>query len=809
MVKLQFYPLDIVYKPGNGDVIYLYGRTSEGRRVCVIDEGFEPYFYVSSEDTAKLSEDLSKIKLEHRGRQVSVLRTEIEKKKLFGKEQEFVRVFTKSQADFPMIIKNIEAPAFEADLSAVMKYLLDKDIQPLALCEAEGDYVNLKSKVSVFKASSIKKFSDDTIKDFKILAFDIETHSPLGKTSVPEDNPIIMVAFYAHGFEKVITWKKFETHISNIEFVESEQELIKRFVEIIEEFKPDIINGYYSDGFDMPYIKTRAEYHKIGLRLGLDYSELNINRRRTSASVTGISHLDTYRFVRRIVGGALETSFYDLNSVASEILGEKKFDVNMDELADVWTNRPQNLEQFCKYNLQDAKLTYKIFTEILPSILELVKLTGVPLYEVSRMGFSQLVESYLIKQAKYVNEIIPKRPSYEEIGERRTKTYKGAFVYKPEPGLYKDIAVFDFRSLYPSIISSHNISCETLNCDCCKDEAELTPEIKTWFCKKKQGFVSEVIEDLITRRMRIKELMKVAEKKKLLDARQNALKTIANAMYGYFGFFGARWYSIECARSITAYGRHYIHKVIDGAKQQGFNVIYSDTDSIFLTLGSKTRKDITNFIDKINLELTGLMELIFEAFYPIGLFVSAKETGFGAKKKYALLSENKAIKITGFETVRRNISGIAKEVQENVLKIILKEENTEKAFDYVKKVVNKLRKKEIPLEKLIIHTQLKKDIKDYDSIGPHVAAAKRIRQQGRNIGPGSVIRYIIIQGKEKIRDRARLPEEVDKEEYDAEYYINNQVIPAVEGIFKVLDFNTQELSESKDQEKLGKFINSD
>ncbi len=808
MAKLQFYPLNISYKSGENDAIYLYGRAADGSMVCVVDESFEPYFYASSKEAEKLAEDISKMRFEHRGREFSLARAETERKKLFGKEQSFVKVFTKNHSDFPAVVKQVSGAVFEADISPVRKYLLDKDVKPLTLCEAEGDYVNLKSKVSVFKASSVTSFSDEIIKDLKILAFDIETHSSLGKISVPDNNPIIMVAFYANGFEKVITWKRFETDLSCIEFVENEKELIRRFSEVIESYRPDMLVGYYSDGFDLPYIQARAERNNMNLRLGLDYSELNIDKRRESASIAGIIHIDIYKFIRRVAGGALETSFYDLNSVALEILGEEKLDVDMDELADVWSNRPQDLEQYCRYNLQDAKLTYNICTELMPGMVELVKLVGVPIYEISRMGFSQMVEGYLMKQAKYLNEVIPRKPDYEEVRERRIRTYKGAFVYKPEPGLYKEIAVFDFRSLYPSIISSHNISCETLNCDCCRLEAELTPETKTWFCKKKRGFISEVIDDLITRRMRIKELMKVAEKKKLLDARQNALKTIANAMYGYFGFFGARWYSIECANSITAYGRYYITKVIDRAKQQGFNVIYSDTDSVFLTLGSKARKDVTGFVDKINFELTGLMELNLEAFYPAGLFVSAKETGFGAKKKYALLSEDGAIKIRGFETVRRNISFIAKQVQENVLRMILKEENPEKAFDYVRQIVNKLRKKEIPLEHVIIHTQLKKDISEYDSIGPHVAVAKRIIQQGTSVEPGSVIRYIIVQGKDRIRDRARLPEEVANDEYDAEYYINNQVIPAVEGIFKVLNFNTEELKEDREQEKLGKFIGS-
>ena len=177
-------------------------------------------------------------------------------------------------------------------------------------------------------------------------------------------------------------------------------------------------------------------------------------------------------------------------------------------------------------------------------------------------------------------------------------------------------------------------------------------------------------------------------------------------MYGYLGFYISRWYCIECAESITSYGRYYIQLLIDQAKEQNFKILYGDTDSIFLALEDKTRKDAEKFIESINHKLPELMELEFEGFYPRGIFVSAKMAQYGAKKKYALLSEQGDIKITGFETVRRNISPIAKKTQEKVLSFVLKDNDTKKALDYVKGVVDKLRKNQVQMKELIIHTQL-------------------------------------------------------------------------------------------------------
>jgi len=816
MVEIEFYPIDVSYTVEQDKaVINLFGKTIDGKQICVQDDSFEPYFWVVSKKAIdKIREKIKKIRINNNGTTSIVTKTELCNKKLLGKSVTALKVFTKLPRDIPVIrneIKNLDVETYEFDIQFTRKYLIDKDITPLALCKADGEFINKKSRVSVMNADKIEQITDKVIENPKILAFDIETYNPLGKVIDAEKNPIVMVSFYGDKLSKVITWKRFKTKKGYIEFVGSELELLNRFKEIIESYKPDIITGYFSDGFDFPYIETRARKYKVNLNICLDYSSIKINKRGiTTTKLTGIAHLDIFKFIRKIMGTTLETDTYSLNSVAEEILGEKKNDVNLDNLAFVWDNKPQKLEEFCDYNLQDSKLTFMLCKEILPNIVELVKIVGLPIADVSRMSFSQLDEWYLIKQANVINEIVPNKPTYDEISERRKNTYKGAFVFKPTPGLYKDITIFDFRSLYPSIITSHNISPDTLNCECCEDEKHVPGFDNYWFCSKKKGFISTVLEGIITRRMRVKEIMKSVDKKKLklFNARQYALKTIGNSMYGYMGFFGARWYSIECARSITAYGRHYIKKVIEDAKNAGFKVLYSDTDSVFLILDKKTEDDTKKFVESINATLPGLMEIEYEGFYPRGIFVSAKEGAYGAKKKYALLSEDNHIIIKGFETIRRNWSFIAKETQREVLNIILKDGNPKKAFNYVKEVIINLREKKIPIEKVVIHTQLQKAISEYDSIGPHVAAAQRMIDKGIPVGPGSLIKYVITKGKskEKIRDRAKLPEEISKDDYDQDYYINNQIIPSVEKIFEVLGFEKDDLINSLDQSKLDTYF---
>jgi len=811
---IQFYVLDTKYKTIDGNIeVYLFGRTPSGEHIIVVDSQFEPYFYVIPKKNVDVTAKIEKLKVEQKDGISEVTRTEKVKKRYFGKDVDAVKVYTKLPRDIPVIkevIKDWEIleSVNEYDIHFVRRYLIDKGITPMMLVEAEVSSIKRRARVPVFQVESIKLTGDETLTEPDILAVDIETYNPEGKNMNAEKNPILMIAVQGKEYQKVVTWKKFDTKHKYIEFVSSEADMLQRFKEIVATQNPDILTGYYSDGFDLPYIAKRAEKYKIRMDLGLDYSDMTISRRmKTEAKISGIVHLDVFRVIMRMFSQSLATDSYTLDAVASEMIGAHKLETDLDKLAETWDTNPAGLEHYCEYNLQDALLTYQLAEKVLPNVLEMVKIVGLPMYEISRMGFSQLVEWYLIKQALAFNEICPNKPNYDAVKERRASTYKGAFVFEPTPGLYKDVVIFDFRSLYPTIISSHNISPGMMNCACCTNTAEKAPVEgeDIWFCTKHKGFLPTVIENLIKHRMRIKDMAKKS-KNDLLGARQNNLKILANAFYGYFGFFGARWYSFECANAITAYGRHYIHKVIDGAGKEGFKVLYSDTDSIFLSLEGKSKDEAKKFAESINRELPGIMELEYEGLYPSALFVSAKAGEYGAKKKYALLDSENRLHVKGFETVRRNWSIIAKETQHKVLMMVLKEHNADKALRYVKSIIQDLRDKKVSIEKVILKTQLTKDLDQYSSNSPHVAIAKRLRDKGYEINPGMIIEFVVTEGKGKIGDKSVIPAEVKDNNYDSSYYIDNQVVPSVERILAVLGYSKEDIIADKKQSKLGAFL---
>jgi DNA polymerase Pol2 len=370
-------------------------------------------------------------------------------------------------------------------------------------------------------------------------------------------------------------------------------------------------------------------------------------------------------------------------------------------------------------------------------------------------------------------------PKYDEIeGRRQLPSYTGAIVIEPKTGLHENILVFDFQSLYPTIIVTHNISPETLNCghtECRMRNA--VPNGKNYFCIQQKGFIPKHLEEIIFERRKVKEELKKS-KNNMLKNYQYALKIIANAMYGYFGYAGSRWFCRECGESCAAFGRYYITKVIEDAKENKLEIIYAETDSCFVKVKDKKSAEVAiKWHDKMNEKLPGIIELEYRDFYPAGIFVAKRDEEKGAKKRYALLTEDGKLEIRGFETVRRDWCDLAKQVQHEVLRIILFEKDLNKAIKFVKDEIEKIKKGKAKIEDLVIRTQLTSSLSSYKQIGPHVKAAQKLKEKGLQVLEGMIIEYIIVKGKGSISDRAE-PLELYKGDYDPEYYVNNQVLPA-------------------------------
>lgn len=814
-MKITFTPVDYnAFDFEAKNYMKIVGRLENGKRVCIVDT-CDSYFWVileeglSKKDILVLQEKISELSVVKSGRKSEVINITPEKKKFLEKEVDALKVYVTNYKDASDIAHLIDfkgvAHVRGYDLGFVTHYIIERALKPLETYEIEGEkitgtsfeQVSLDMEVDFcLEVQKIKQLQNVEPFQPKVLAFDIECDAfEIGRGS------ITMISLYGAGFEKVLTWKE-ESKKKYVEHFDDEALMLEAFVRYVKEYDPDVITGYFSDGFDLPYIRARADKLKVNLSLGLDGSKPTFSRgRMMNGKVSGIVHVDILRFIRNAYSQYLQSETLSLDDVSEELLGEKK--VAFDAFK-AMSQKEVDWETFYKYNLKDSELTYKLFLKIWPDILEMTRITNEPLFITSRSTMASCFEDYVIHNLPQFNEIPEKMPTNQEIGRRRMdKRYEGGFVFQPTPGLYENIMFFDFSSMYGSVTVSYNLSRGTYLKDHETGCVEGDYNGKKVYFAQKRGVVPELLLEIINRRRVAKEAYN-KHPSAILRARSNAFKLVANAAYGYQGFFGARYYSIEAAASTAYFARENIKKAIATFEKQGFDIVYSDTDSVAIALERHTKKEALEVLKKINKNLPGIMELDFEGLFARGIWVTTRSGEFGAKKKYALIDEEGNLKIRGFETVRRDWCNVARKLQSNILKAILEDGNEKRAVELVKEIVSKIKNRAVDFDDLIIRTKLKKDISEYVSEGPHVVAAKKMKKANIPVSVGTLIEYYVSDEKGKrIGDKVKLRGE--KGDYDIEYYLQNQIVPAVQNILDVFEVTTDDLISGHTQKGLGDF----
>ena len=835
-MKTEFIPIDYDYFDFEGrNYVKIIGRNTQGKKICVIDS-CPVYFWailkkgISQKKINEIIEKSKKIKLNSKGRETKVEKIELHEKSFLGKKVKALKIFATNYKDLHdvaerFVIKEIEKRR-GYDLGFITHYIIEKKLEPLQWYEIEGSLLDGSNEFGgidkvldvnyCIKLNSHKR----TKKPFtpKVLAYDIETDEiKIG------EGEILMISLVSDNFKKVITWKGKKNSISReqkfkggvdkgnlgslyVEYVKDEKELLEKFMEYTKKISPDFITGYFSDSFDLPYLKARAEKNNIKLSLGTDGSQPVFSRGISqTAKIKGIVHVDLLKFIRTAYAQYMKSETLSLNEVSKEFLGDSKKSFKHQHSSNI---KEQDWEKYYEYNLHDSILTFKLFEKFWPDMLEFTKVIKEPLFEISRAGLSKYVESYILHNLEKFNEIPERRPNHDQISERRFKgPVEGAFVLEPSPGLYEKIALFDFTSMHTSIIITMNISKSTLLEKHSKDSNSIQTSLGEFSFTKEPGFLPLLLKEIFETRKKFK-----AEYKKnpniLTKARSNAFKLLSASVHGYIGFFGARYYSKEASAAILAYVRKFNKDTIKTIEEEGHKVIYGDTDSIAFLMQGKTESQIKILLKNLNSKLPGIMELELEDFFKRGLWVTTRSGITGAKKKYALIDKNKNVKIRGFETVRRDWCNLARKAQDKIIRQILEDGNEKKALEYIKEIVKKIKQMKIDKEDLIIKTQLKKPLSEYKSISPHVIAARKMQAAKIPISQGNLVRYYIAKTEGKkaklVRDKVKLPEE--KGEYDIEYYLEHQILPAVENIFHVFGIEIKDITNKKQQNKLSKWM---
>ena len=570
-------------------VIRLFSKEGD-KNIILLDDTFEPYLYVVSDN---IEECIREIK-----ENLDVVEAEHIVKKDFQIESDFIKVTFKHPQELAKNRDNLRdlenvVQIREFDITFYRRNLMDRDIIPMTEVVAVGEEVesflkmdSKKQDITIIKLTEELKRVPEYPQNFRILSFDLEVRNPHGMPNSDEDEIIMIGVASNFGINQVISTKTNSSGRGDfVNQLGSEREMIQEFVRIIKDNNVDIIVGYNSDNFDFPYLKDRAKLLGVDLDIGMDESDVKYIRRgyANAASLKGLIHVDLYLVMRRYM--SLER--YTLERVYYELFGEEKIDVPGERIWEFWDNGGEELDNLFDYSLDDVISTLKIAEQTLPLNLELTRIIGQPLFDVSRMATGQQAEWFLVKQAHFDDEVVPNKQGSNFADRANAEDNEGGYVKEPETGLHENLVQFDFRSLYPSLIISKNISPDVMMLDDVdnEDDYNISPEHGIKFKKSPQGFIPSVIDKILQERFRIKREMKASDdpqEKKALDVQQQAIKRLANTMYGIYGFPRFRWYSFECAKAITSWGRQYIKSSIKKAEEFGFYTIYADTDGFYV-----------------------------------------------------------------------------------------------------------------------------------------------------------------------------------------------------------------------------------
>lgn len=633
------------------------------------------------------------------------------------------------------------------------------------------------------------------------VSFDIEVESEIGR--IPDakiaDKKITAISFCgSDDLKHVFVLKRTSNNLGTDELPtgvkttfydeDKEVEMIRDAFKILTDY-PFVIT-FNGDDFDMPYMYNRAE------RLGIELKDIPLIMMRDSATLKHGVHIDLYRsFSNRsfqIYAFSHKYNDFSLNSISEGLIDESKMDYEGD-LNDL------SLYELANYCFNDARLTQKLTSfnnDLLMNLLVVITRIGrMPIDDISRVGVSQWIRSLFYYEHRNHGFLIPRREELEQKSVAasteaviKDKKYRGGLVVEPKEGIHFDVFVMDFASLYPSIIKVRNLSYETVRCihDECKKN--MIPETTHWVCLKKDGLTAILIGSLRDLRVNYyKSLSKNPtlsdDQKQLYTVVSQALKVILNASYGVMGAEIFPLYCLPVAEATTAVGRFTILKTIEKCKSVGIEVLYGDTDSLFLK--GPTREQIQHVVNWAKEEFG--VDLDLDKEYRYVVFSTRKKNYLGVQK-------DGKVDVKGLTGKKSHTPPFIRDLFYNILEILSKVQSEEEFLqskqtigDMISQYAKQLKARQIPLDKLAFNVMISKAPSDYVKTVPQHIRAAKLLEQTREIKKGDIISYVKIINKPGVKpvEMAR-PDEIDSAKY-IEFMEStfDQILSSMD-----LDFNT-------------------
>jgi len=751
-------PLGFILQPtyrieSNRAVVHLYGKLASGESFLLRDDRERPHFWVPTADAERAA-----------GLGARIVERDTQRRTLDRRPVARVEIDTPHQV--PPLRERLQADGiecFEADVRFAYRYLIDRGIR--GTLEIDGDERPGNGVDVVFENPHIKPA--EWTPDLSVLSLDIETDS--------RARILYSIGLSGCGADEVLIYRPDGDMPSNATGYRSEHELLRAFVRRIRELDPDILTGWNVVDFDLAVLDGIAGRCGVRLTLGRGTEPLRVRRDetgrgRSQASLPGRVVLDGIDLLR---GSFIKMESYSLNAVARTVLGKTKTITGSDRAAEIARRWRDDPEALADYNLDDAQLVLEILDRLrlLPLTVERSALTGMPPDRVSASvaSFDFLYLSELSKRGR----VAPAARDRDELEEQ-----SGGHVLDPRTGLHRNVMLFDFQSLYPSVVRTFNIDPLGIIEAAWDDDPIEAPNGATF--ARAAGILPKLLDELAPQR--------AAAKQAGDEVKSQAIKILMNSFYGVLGTSACRFALPGLANAITGFGREILLWSKARFETLGFDVLYGDTDSLFVASGTTDPAEAASrageLAQQINDELTAHVRdhwkvesrlvLEFERLYLRLLLPAGKRGGAGARKRYAGLVQTDAgdeVVLTGLEAVRRDWTPLARRAQRDLFERLFRDRDV---TSYLRKLVADLRRGVFD-DELVYRKALRRALNSYTTTTPpHVAAARKLPGPA----PRVVRYYITVNGPEPAAQRSSA--------IDYEHYVQKQVRGVADPVLGIL-----------------------
>ncbi|MEM0377181.1 MAG: DNA-directed DNA polymerase I [Thermofilum sp.] len=666
-----------------------------------------------------------------------------------------------------------------------------------------------KDKVLAAEALEWAEVLSAPVPRIKRVAVDIEVESPRDRVPNAQEANYRVIAFSycaSDGRKGVFLLKREEGLQEEVKvdgevvFFDDEKSLIEAIFNLLSSYP--LVITFNGDNFDLPYLYNRA------LKLGVpeEKNPIEWSPKMEYAGLKRGLHIDLYKFftnrsMRVYAFGNKYREGRTLDEISTALLGKGK--VQRDSAI-----ASMSYGKLAEYSLRDAELTYELTAfnddRVINVIVMMMRISKLPIEDLTRHNISAWIRNMLYYEHRQRGWLIPnpedivrKKGQVSTRAIIKGKKYMGAIVLNPLPGVYFNVVVVDFASLYPSVIKTWNLSYETVRCSHEDCKSNSIPGTTHWVCRRRRGMMSSIIGILRDLRVYVfKRLAKTAgsrEERQKAEVVQSALKVFLNASYGVFGADSFPLYCPPLAESTAALGRYSILRTMEKAVSLGIPVVYGDTDSLFLW--SPSPQAVEELVQSVLSELQ--IDLSVDKEYAWVVFSRRK-------KNYLGMLADGQVDVKGLTGKKRNTPDYVKEIFREVIEALSSasdvaafEKSVDKVKDILRDSIDDLKRGKVPLSLLAFKVALTKPLSSYTKTTPqHVKAARllitHLKKLGieRSIEVGDVISYVKTSDKMGVKpvELARI-DEVDHEKYI------EIIRTTLEQVLEALDIRFEELLE--------------